>query len=102
MVEPEVKIIYKSYTPAQKRASQKYYQKNKETVRAKVNNRHKLRMQTEPEYKAHMKEKHENFRQKKLKLKQMSPSIRTKKMYDKVLNELLFLSKKKIVVKLIQ
>ena len=67
--EPKVIIIYKSYTPAQKRAQQKYYETHKQKIIDKNVNYYRAKKDTD-EYKQHKAIYNINYREKKKLLQQ--------------------------------
>ena len=63
--EPEVFIKYSSYTPAQKRATQKYRTQNKEKVNEQRKAYYKTRKETDPNFIIYKREKAKEYYQRK-------------------------------------
>ena len=63
--EPEIFIKYSSYTPAQKRATQKYRSQNKEKVNEQRKAYYKTRKETDPNFIIYKREKAKEYYQRK-------------------------------------
>jgi hypothetical protein len=89
--EPDEKVIikYSSYTPAQKRATQKYRQNNKEKVNEQRKKYYQLRKEKDPQFLEYKRLKAKEYYQKRKELKAEEPVLMEEPIIPEVVEQVI-------------